>query len=71
VRWLASALGRQPASVFSILTSTEPAIGALFGPGALGERVSLLQWGGMLAVIAASIGAISTRPPPAGVPPPG
>jgi inner membrane transporter RhtA len=65
------ALGRLPASLFSILTSTEPAVGALFGLVALGQRVSLLQWGGMLAVTAASIGATSTRPSPPDVPPPG
>ena len=65
------ALGRLPASLFSILTSTEPAVGALFGLIALGQRVSLLQWGGMLAVTAASVGATSTRPPPPDVPPPG
>lgn len=64
------ALGRMPGSLFSILTSTEPAVGALFGLIVLGQRVSPLQWGGMLAVVAASIGATSTRPQPA-VPPPG
>jgi inner membrane transporter RhtA len=63
------ALGRMPASLFSILTSTEPAVGALFGLVALGQRISLLQWAGMLAVVAASIGATSTRPRPAEVPP--
>ena len=65
------ALGRLPASLFSILTSTEPAVGALFGLVAPGQRVSLRQWTGMLAVITASIGATSTRSPPADVPPPG
>ncbi len=55
------ALRRLPGSLFSILTSTEPAVGALFGLVALGQRVSLLQWAGMLAVVAASIGATSTR----------
>jgi inner membrane transporter RhtA len=65
------ALGRLPAGLFSILTSTEPAVGALFGLIALGQRISLLQWVGMLAVTAASVGAASTRPPPAEVPPPG
>ncbi len=64
------ALGRLPGSLFSILTSTEPAVGALFGLILLGQRISLLQWAGMLAVTAASIGATSTRPPPADVPPP-
>jgi inner membrane transporter RhtA len=55
------ALGRLPGSLFSILTSTEPAVGALFGLIALGQQVSLAQWGGMLAVVAASIGATVTR----------
>ncbi len=54
------ALGRIPGSLFSILTSTEPAVGALFGLIALGQRVSLPQWAGMLAVVAASIGASVT-----------
>jgi inner membrane transporter RhtA len=73
------ALGRLPASLFSILTSTEPAVGALFGVIALGQRIGPLQWAGMLAVVAASIGATATRPAPAEdgrppsaeVPPPG
>ena len=65
------ALGRLPGSLFSILTSTEPAVGALFGLIALGQQVSLLQWCGMLAVVAASIGATVTRPPPVEAPPPG
>jgi threonine/homoserine efflux transporter RhtA len=51
------ALGRMRGSLFSILTSTEPAVGALFGLVALGQQISLLQWGGMIAVVAASIGA--------------
>jgi inner membrane transporter RhtA len=55
------ALGRMRGSLFSILTSTEPAVGALFGLVALGQQISLLQWGGMIAVVAASIGATSTR----------
>jgi inner membrane transporter RhtA len=57
------ALRRIPGRVFSILASTEPAVGALFGLVALGQRVSPLQWAGMLAVVAASIGATSTRSP--------
>ena len=73
------ALRRLPGSLFSILTSTEPAVGALFGLIALGQRIGPLQWAGMLAVVAASIGATVTRPPsadetpplPAEVPPPG
>ncbi|HWG15200.1 MAG TPA: EamA family transporter [Streptosporangiaceae bacterium] len=58
------ALGRMPGSLFSILTSTEPAAGALFGLVALGQRIGPWQWAGMLAVVAASIGATATRPPP-------
>ena len=46
------ALGRLPGSLFSILTSTEPAVGALFGLIVLGQRIGPPQWGGMLAVIA-------------------
>jgi inner membrane transporter RhtA len=56
------ALRRLPGALFSILTSTEPAVGALFGLVALGQRISLVQWGGMLAVVAASIGATVSRP---------
>ena len=37
------------------------AVGALFGLVALGQQVSLVQWGGMLAVVAASIGATTTK----------
>ena len=55
------ALGRMRGSLFSILTSTEPAVGALFGLVALGQQISLLQWGGMIAVVAASIGATVIR----------
>jgi inner membrane transporter RhtA len=58
------ALGRLSGSLFSILTSTEPAVGALFGLVALGQQISLPQWGGMLAVVAASIGATTTRAAP-------
>jgi threonine/homoserine efflux transporter RhtA len=57
--------------VFPRLASHRGRSGALFGLVALGQRVSLLQWGGMLAVTAASIGATSTRPQPPDVPPPG
>ena len=57
----AEAIRRLPGSLFSILTSTEPAVGALFGLVALGQRVSAIQWAGMLAVVAASIGATVTR----------
>jgi inner membrane transporter RhtA len=55
------ALGRMPGSLFSILTSTEPAAGALIGLIALGQQISPAQWAGMLAVVAASAGATITR----------
>jgi inner membrane transporter RhtA len=62
------ALDRMPGSLFSILTSTEPAAGALIGLIALGQQIGLPQWAGMLAVVAASAGATITRsraePPP-------
>ena len=53
----ANALGRMPRSLFSILTSTEPVAGAILGLLALGQRITLLQWAGIVAVVIASIGA--------------
>jgi inner membrane transporter RhtA len=53
----ADALRRMPRSLFSILTSTEPAAGAILGLLALGQRITLLQWAGIVAVVIASIGA--------------
>ena len=53
----ANALQRMPRSLFSILTSTEPAAGAILGLLALGQRITLLQWAGIVAVVIASIGA--------------
>lgn len=53
----ANALRRMPRSLFSILTSTEPAAGAILGLLALGQRITLFQWAGIVAVVAASIGA--------------
>jgi len=57
----ADALRRMPRSLFSILTSTEPAAGAILGLLALGQRIALLQWAGIVAVVIASIGAIRTH----------
>lgn len=60
------ALGRMPRSVFSILTSTEPAAGAILGLIALGQHITAAQWAGILAVVFASIGATrSSRISPA------
>jgi inner membrane transporter RhtA len=51
------ALRRLSGRVFSVLTSLEPAVGALAGLLLLNQRLSLLQWLGMTAVALASIGA--------------
>jgi len=53
----ADALGRMPRSLFSILTSTEPAVGAILGLLALGQRITLIQWAGIAAVVTASAAA--------------
>lgn len=48
------------AVVTTTLIPSEPAVGALFGLIALGQRISLPQWAGMLAAGAASTGASVT-----------
>jgi inner membrane transporter RhtA len=60
----ADALRRMPRSLFSILTSTEPAAGAILGLLALGQRIALLQWTGIVAVVIASVGATRAHRPP-------
>jgi inner membrane transporter RhtA len=55
------ALGRISAGLFSILTSTEPAAGAVIGLVALGQHITAWQWAGMIAVTIASIGATRTH----------
>jgi inner membrane transporter RhtA len=50
------ALRHIPARTFGILMSGEPAIGALMGLMLLGEHLSISQWLGIAAVIAASLG---------------
>jgi inner membrane transporter RhtA len=67
------ALRRMPRSLFSILTSTEPAAGAILGLLALGQRIAVLQWAGIVAVVIASVGATRAhrtprRSSPAGAP---
>jgi inner membrane transporter RhtA len=54
------ALPKIPARLFGILMSGQPALAALTGLLVLGERLSLLQLGGIAAIIAASIGATLT-----------
>jgi inner membrane transporter RhtA len=50
------ALRHIPARSFGILMSGEPAIGALMGLMLLNETLSLTQWLGIIAVMAASLG---------------
>ena len=50
------ALRRLPAKSFSVVTSGEPAVGAVVGMVALGEDLPLASWLGIGAVIAASVG---------------
>ncbi|UXY55284.1 threonine/homoserine exporter RhtA [Pseudomonas tohonis] len=54
------ALTRMPARTFGTLMSIEPALGALSGLLFLGERLSLLQWLAIGAIILASIGTTAS-----------
>lgn len=58
------ALRRLPAKSFSILTSAEPAVGAIVGTFFLGEMLSATKWLGIAAIVVASLGTtlISNRP---------
>ncbi|WP_030985760.1 hypothetical protein [Streptomyces sp. NRRL S-1813] len=49
-----------PPRVFGILTSFEPAVGALIGLVLLGQHLGVPQWAGVTAVALASIGATRT-----------
>ncbi len=53
-----AALRRMEMGTFSIVMSLEPAFGAVFGFLILGQALSLSQIGGVLAVMAASAGAV-------------
>ncbi|MER6047915.1 hypothetical protein ABT168_10710 [Streptomyces sp. NPDC001793] len=48
---------RLPPGVFGVLTSLEPAVGALLGLLLLGQHLALPQWAGVAAVALASAGA--------------
>ncbi|MBB3227840.1 inner membrane transporter RhtA [Luteibacter sp. Sphag1AF] len=50
------ALRRLPVKTFGILTSGEPAVGAVIGMIFLGETLSPMKWLGIAAIIAASAG---------------
>ena len=54
------ALTRIPARTFGTLMSLEPAVGALSGMVILGERLTLLEWCALGAVVFASAGATLT-----------
>jgi inner membrane transporter RhtA len=47
---------------YGTLMSAEPAIAALAGLALLGERLTLLQWTGIAAVMVASIGTLGGEP---------
>jgi inner membrane transporter RhtA len=58
------ALTRLPTRIYGVLTSLEPAIAALAGLLILGQRIGPVQWAGIAAVSAASLGAtLSARRP--------
>ncbi|WP_329393176.1 EamA family transporter [Streptomyces lydicus] len=54
------ALRRLPPRVFGVLTSLEPAVGALVGLLLLGQHLAAPQWAGVLAVAVAAVGAVRT-----------
>lgn len=54
------AMTRLPARIFGTLMSLEPAVAALSGMLFLGEQLTLPQWSGLLAIIAASAGTTLT-----------
>ncbi len=54
------AMTRLPARIFGTLMSLEPAVAALSGMLFLGERLTLMQWFALLAIIAASAGTTLT-----------
>ncbi|MFC4763561.1 EamA family transporter [Dyella koreensis] len=58
------ALTRLPARTFSTLLSLEPAVAAMAGVALLGERLTLLQWLAIVAIIVAAAGtALSVQRP--------
>jgi inner membrane transporter RhtA len=59
--WLElEALRRIPTSLFGVWMSVQPAVAALIGLAALGQRLSLAEWLGIACVVAASAGAAGT-----------
>jgi inner membrane transporter RhtA len=64
------ALPRLPSKTFAVLTSIEPAFGALFGLVILHERLAAIQVAGVAAVMAAAAGAAWTGRPRTQLPAP-
>lgn len=54
------ALRRLPPRTFGVLTSLEPAVGAVLGLLVLGQHLAVPEWAGVLAVALASVGATRT-----------
>ncbi|MBD8553767.1 EamA family transporter [Rhizobium sp. CFBP 8762] len=54
------ALQRLPAKSFGVLTSGEPAMGAIVGMVVLGEVLSLTEMAGIAAIVIASVGVIQS-----------
>lgn len=57
------ALRRIPSRTFGTLMSMEPAVGAISGMIILQEHLTMEQWGGMFAIMVASLGATLTIRP--------
>jgi len=58
----ASALTRLSGAAFSLLVSTEPAVGAILGLILLGQPIALVQWLGIALVTVVAAGATASRP---------
>ncbi|CCB77707.1 conserved membrane protein of unknown function [Streptantibioticus cattleyicolor NRRL 8057 = DSM 46488] len=55
------AVRRMPPRLFAVLCALEPAVGALLGLVALGQRLAGPQWAGVLAVVVAAAGSAGWR----------
>jgi inner membrane transporter RhtA len=69
--WLElEALRRIPTSLFGVWMSVQPAVAALIGLAALGQRLSPAEWAGIACVVAASAGAAASAAASAAAPGP-
>jgi inner membrane transporter RhtA len=55
------AMPRIPTRTFGVLMSLNPALGAVAGLIFLGEMLSVVQWGAIASIVAASAGSAATR----------